>query len=146
MAIAPEQTHKKISWNRTIFRQKLFHLVLMAYHVLMVFFWAHVGRGVALAALLVLLLVFMLMLVLVLLLSTCWQRGGLGTACRRWQLLSFGVEFSLSLARINIMYRGTGLYKLLHTAIPDRTTWSKLGEHGEHREHWKDGKHQLDDL
>ena len=43
----------------------------------------------------------------------------------------------------------SGLYKLLHPAISDGRTWSKFGEHGEHREwgeHGKDGKHQPDDL
>ena len=43
----------------------------------------------------------------------------------------------------------TGLYKLLHPAIPDGRTWSKLGEHEEQRErgeHGKDGKHQPDDI
>ena len=41
-----------------------------------------------------------------------------------------------------------GLYKLLHPAIPDGITWSKLEERGEQRErgeHGKDGKHQPDD-
>ena len=32
----------------------------------------------------------------------------------------------------------TGLYRLLHPAIPDGRTWSKLGGQGEHG---KDGKH-----
>ena len=39
--------------------------------------------------------------------------------------------------------------KLLHPAILDGRTWSKLGEHrehGEHGGHGKDGKHQPDDL
>ena len=42
-----------------------------------------------------------------------------------------------------------GLYKLLHPAIADGRTWSKLGEHrehGEHGEHGEDGKHRPDDL
>ena len=29
----------------------------------------------------------------------------------------------------------TGLYILLHPAIPDGRTWSKLGEHGKYGEH-----------
>ena len=28
-----------------------------------------------------------------------------------------------------------GLYKMFHPAIPDRRTWSKLGEHGQDGEH-----------
>ena len=68
MEIAPEQTHEKASWNSFCLKIALFHLVLMEYHVLWCF------------------------------LSTCWQRSGLGTACRRWQLLSFGMEFSLFLS------------------------------------------------
>ena len=39
-----------------------------------------------------------------------------------------------------------GLHKLCHPAIPDRRTWSKLGEHREHGEHGKDGKLQKDDI
>ena len=58
-----------------------------------------------------------------------WPWHGLSqvTAAELWH----GI-LSLSLARINIMYRGTGLYKLLHPAILDGKTWITLGEHGEH--------------
>ena len=50
------------------------------------------------------------------------------------------------------IYNSTGLYKLLHPAILDGRTWSKLEEHQpEHTEHTerredgKGGKHQPDD-
>ena len=34
--------------------------------------------------------------------------------------------------------------KLFHPAIPGGRIWRKLGEHGEHKEYGKDGKHQPD--
>ena len=41
----------------------------------------------------------------------------------------------------------TGLYRLLHPAIPDGRTWSKLGEHGEYGEHTENTeKMEPDDL
>ena len=40
----------------------------------------------------------------------------------------------------------TELHNLCHPAIPDRRTWSKLGEHREHGEHGQDGKLQKDDI
>ena len=43
------------------------------------------------------------------------------------------------------MCLNSGLYKLFHTAIPEGRTWSKLGEHEEHRQ-YKGGKHQPGDL
>ena len=44
------------------------------------------------------------------------------------------------IGRARLNQTETGLYKLLHPAIPDGRTWSKLGEHGEHGKRGEHGK------